>query len=360
MTDRPFVCPFCPLHCDDLDIKALAAQCALFAIRISVTRQDVASEPSDESLLATAVRWVAEAATISVTGNIVDLETSRAVCDFVERSGATLRVGVGPSDGFAEAIARDGMFSITLGDAAAPHQHVVMIGDASKRLPRLGGRLSRAGSIYAWQSTENLVERLARLRLTLKRPDACTLVDDQDLRYTRDICQQQSAVVFVISVGELRGGQQRSFWSTLQGLLSDLNRRIRASVLRFDDSMTLRSVAAWTSDGPHPRAAAIDVPVDLEIRFAPWQSAAETLAFQAAPFPRRRITIGHPDPQASPIGLASNDSPESIHLPAAIPGIATDGIVIRGDGSVTLPLNRLFDTHLPTASQTLLRLLGWP
>jgi hypothetical protein len=360
MTVRPFVCPFCPLHCDDLDIKGLAQHCAMFASRFSVARQDVANEPSDESLLATAVRWVAEAVTISVTGIIVDLETSRAVCDFVEKSGATLRVGAGPSDGFAEAIARDGMFSITLGDAASPHQHVVMIGDASKRLPRLGGRLSRAGSIYAWQSTENLVERLARLRLTLKRPDACTLADDQDLLHTLDICQKQSAVVFVISASELIGGQQRSFWSTLQGLLSDLNRRIRASVLRFDDSMTLRSVTAWTSDGPHRSAAAIDVPVDLEILFAPWHPAAETLASQAAPLPRRRITIGHPDPQASPIGLAGNDSPESIHLSAAIPGITTDGIVIRGDGSVTLPLNRVFDTHLPTASATLSRLLGLP
>lgn len=358
MSNRPFVCPFCPLHCDDLGTKELAEQCDLFASRFATARQDIANEESHKSLLATAVRWVAQANTIAVTGTIVDLETARAVCDFVEKFNANLFVGGGSSDGFAEAIARDGIFSITLGDAASPHQHVVMIGDPSARLPRLRGRLSKARSIYSWQSMDNLVERLASLRLMLKRPDACQLSDDQDLVHTFDVCQKQSTVVFAVNVNDSLGGQQRPFWSTLQGLLIELNRRIRASVLRFDDSMTLRSVAAWTSDGPHRSVSAVKVPADLEIHFAPWHLAAETLASQAAPCPRRRITIGQPDPQASQIGSRVDELPESIHLPAAMPGIAADGIVIRGDGSVTLPLNRVIDTKLPTASATLLQLFA--
>lgn len=363
MTDRPFVCPCCPLHCDDLSIEELAARCDLFAGRLSWARQSTANDVSDERLLATAAQWVAEADTIAVTGSIVDLETARAVCDFVERSGASLFVGEGSSDGFSEALARDGIFSVTLGDAAAPHQHIVMIGDSSKRLPRLGERLKTAGSIYSWQSTENLVERMAQLRLMLKRPDVCQAGDDQDLAHTFNLCQKESAVVFAVDVGQGLDGQQRPLWSTLQGLFSELNRRIRASVLRFDNAMTLRSVAAWTSDGPHPSASAIRVPVDLEICFSPWPAdkAGATQFFN--PSVRRRITIGDQGPQSDALVSGDrvsgdSDSCQSIHLPAAMPGIASDGIVIRGDGSVTLPLRRALDTDLPTVSTTLSRLFA--
>lgn len=358
MTDRPFVCPFCPLHCDDLRIEELAERCDMFARRFSLARQTTANDTSYESSLATAAQWVAEANTIAVTGTIVDLETARAVCDFVERSGANLFVGGGSSDGFSEAIARDGIFSITLGDAAAPHQYVVMIGDSSERLPRLRERLKPARSTYSWQSTENLVDRLASLRLMLKRPDVCQPGDDQDLAHTLNICQKESTVVFAVDVGRGLDGQQRPFWSTLQGLLSELNRRIRASVLRFDDSMTLRSVAAWSSDGPHPSAAAVRVPVDLEIRFSPWPATETASTHVSKPFVRRRITIGYADGQAGVGNAADGESCQSIHLSAAMPGIASDGIVIRGDGSVTLPLSRALESDLPTASMTLSRLFA--
>jgi hypothetical protein len=358
MTDRAFVCPFCPLHCDDLRIEELAERCDLFAKRLSLARQTKTNGPSYESSLATAAGWTTQAKTIAVTGTIVDLETARAVCDFVERSGANLFVGGGPSDGFSEAIARDGIFSITLGDAAAPHQQVVMIGDSTDRLPRLRERLKTAGSIYSWQSTENLVDRLASLRLMLKRPDLCQPGDDQDLAHTLNVCQKESAVVFAIDVSQRLDGQQRPFWSTLQGLLSELNRRIRASVLRFDNSMTLRSVAAWSSDGPHPSAAAIRVPVDLEIRFSPWPAAATASMHVSEPFGRRRITIGCAEGQSDAGSATAAESCQSIHLPAAMPGIASDGIVIRGDGSVTLPLSRAMESDLPTAAMTLSRLFA--
>jgi hypothetical protein len=358
MTDRPFVCPFCPLHCDDLRIEELSARCDLFAQRLSLARQASASGTSYKSLLETAAQWVAQANTIAVTGTIVDLETARTVCDFVQRSNANLYVDSGASDGFSEAIARDGMFSITLGDAAAPHQQVVMIGDSSKRLPRLAERLKTAGSIYSWQSTENLVDRLASLRLMLKRPDTHQLGDDQDLAYTLNVCRKESAVVFAVDLGQQIDGQQRPFWSTLKGLLSELNRRIRASVLRFDNSMTLRSVAAWSSDGPHPSAAAIRVPVDLEIHFSPWPAADTASMHVSEPFGRRRITIGCAEGQSDAGSATAGESRESIHLPAAMPGIASDGIVIRGDGSVTLPLSRALESDLPTASMALSRLFA--
>jgi hypothetical protein len=164
--------------------------------------------------------------------------------------------------------------------------------------------------------------------------------------------------VFAIDVSQRLDGQQRPFWSTLQGLLSELNRRIRASVLRFDNSMTLRSVAAWSSDGPHPSAAAIRVPVDLEIHFSPWPVADTTSTHVSTTIARRRITIGRAEVQSDAGAATAGESCQSIHLPAAMPGIASDGIVIRGDGSVTLPLSRAMESGLPTAAMTLSRLFA--
>lgn len=356
MTDRPFVCPFCPLHCDDLSVKELAGRCELFARRFAAVQRDSADDDAYERSLAIAGQWVSQAKTIVVTGTIVDLETARAVCDFVTQTNASLHVGSKASDGYSEAFSRDGMFSITLGDAASPHQHVVMIGDCGKRLPRLKERLSGARTVYLWQSTENLVDRLARLRLVLKRPDIAQLGEDADLLYTLKLCQKESAVVFVVNVGELLDGDQRPFWSTMQGLLSELNRRIRASVLRFEDSMTLRSVAAWTSDGPHPSATAIQVPADLEICFLPWLPD-DSAAAHALPPVQRRITIGCVDAQAG-YAIPADGVPESVCFTAAMPGIDSKGIVIRGDGSVTLPLCPTKDNDLPTGSTTLARILA--
>jgi hypothetical protein len=356
MTDRPFVCPFCPLHCDDLNTAELANRCGLFAGRMSAAEKDVADAKDLDRLLATATQWVGQADTMVVTGTIVDLNTARAVCEFVERTGASLLVGNGYNDGFSQSFARDGMFSITLGDAAAPHQSVVMIGDCGGRLPRLRERLGGVGTIYSWRSTDNLLERLSRLRLAINRSDASSVDDDSDLAETLALCQHESAVTFVVAVEHCLDGQQRPFWSTFSGLIRELNRRIRASLLRFDDAMTLRSVATWTSDGPPLGGMAMKQLADLEILFSPWPIPAETTAVfkQRA---RRRITIGFVDHASHHIQMGGDEHGSLLHLPAAMPGISHAGIVIRGDGSVTLPLGQVHPTTLPPPSTTLLRLL---
>src|SRR5690606_29143576 len=136
--------------------------------------------------LAIARQWVEQAEQIWVTGRILDLQTARAVCQFAERTGAEVSVSADSAAAvetaaYCETFARDGGFATTLGDAAAPHVSVILIGDASQRWPRLRQRLDRAGELYAWQNTDRLGERLSHLRRLLRRPDEASPTDDPDL-----------------------------------------------------------------------------------------------------------------------------------------------------------------------------------
>jgi len=364
MSGRHFVCPFCPLHCDDLDLDSLTASCSSLARQMATlpfpetSVNKAASNPAES--IRTARQWIAHASTIGVAGHAVDLETARAVCQFVDQTGATLVIGGGEGDGYSEAFARDGMISTTLGDAASNYQQIVVLGDPGQIWPRLRTRLAGAGSIYAWQNTDNLLDRLAMLRWALKSPGVQTTGSDPDLLETIRLCQQGPAVVFVIVPGSVAPHHSRPFWSTLAGLLLDLNRRIRATLLRFDDSMTLRSVAAWTSDGPRPVDALRHHPLDLEIQLMPWDDPSTPSA--AHPLPTRRIIIGSqlsaPVPPATGAALrVDEDAPETLHLVAALPGISRAGIVIRGDGSVSLPLGEICKSDLPSVAETLRQLL---
>jgi len=375
MSGRQFVCPFCPLHCDDLDVDSLTADCSRLARQMAAvphTATDANKSPLLQAeSIRTARQWVTDASTIGVAGHAVDLETARAVCQFVDQTGAILNIGGVHSDGYSEAFARDGMIATTLGDATSSYQQIVMLGDPSEVWPRLRTRLAGAGSIYSWQHTDDLLDRMAQLRWALKSPSLHRCLSDPDLTATIRICQQGPAVVFVVVPGAVTQAQSRPFWSTMTGLLLDLNRRIRATLLRFDDAMTLRSVAAWTSDGPRPVDVFRQHPLDLEIRLHPWDDLgrrddvthAKTSARPALiqPAPRRRIIIGshasvRDSPASQPWSAVDQLTPETLHLDAAIPGISRAGIVIRGDGSVSLPLGEICKSTLFSFAETLRQL----
>lgn len=337
-------CPFCPLHCDDLDPASRPddlQRCVLLAARWPAAARQAAAARADDATLQTARRWVQQARRIAIGGRIIDLETASAAGTFLRQRGADLLPGLFADDGYAESFARDGMVTTTLGDAAAAHQAVVQIGDIQSNLPRLDQRLARAGSVYRWRSSAELIERLAALRLALRRRAAIGL-GDEDLVQTLRRCLAGPSVVFVIAPQVVPAGQQRPFWSTLSGLLFECNRQIRATLLRFDPAITLGTVLAWTgTTAAGPVAAIAADQYELLIELTPWDESHRPI--DAA----RRITIG-----SSPQGA----SPGRLHLRAAAPGVAVGGIVIRGDGSVTLPLVPRLSTHLPSAADLLAQL----
>ena len=386
MTSATFVCPFCPLHCDDLDpasllagakqpvrasrkqsvevtakqpAAALGVTCSLLARRLAAAiDHDATAMAAKAAVLERARRWVAAAARIRITGAVIDLATARALCRLAQRSGASIdldgdsAVSVAAA-AYRELFARSGGFAITLGDAASAHVAIIQIGDTSHCWPRLGERLSAAGQFFSWQSVDDAAERLAQLRRLLRRPDEASPPDDPDVARSRELCGRAQSLVFIVAADLLGAAEARPFWSTMAGLLRDLNPQRRAALLRFDDALTLRSVATWNSDGEDEQFTVG--------RLADAELVIELVGPGSAPSPSdrpahvgQRITIGGPVDS----GVPSNSGDALLcHLPASSPGIGCCGVVFRGDGSVALPLRPLVANGLPSPAEVLRQLL---
>lgn len=384
MSSASFVCPFCPLHCDDLQMAKLvrniqtpsgadadrggeeagdSVSCPLLQQRLAAAIEHHRSSSATEATLATASQWVDQAEQIWITGRILDLQTARAVCRFAEQTGAGVSVAADPAAAvetatYCETFARDGGFATTLGDAAAAHTRVILIGDPAERWPRLRQRLARAGELYTWQSTDRLSERLAHLRRLLRRPAEPVPAGDPDVVACRELCNQAISVVFMIVPEAFAAGEAIPVWSTLTGLLRDLNGRIRATLLRFDETLTFRSVRAWNGQQAagmglvQARAAA-----DLVIEFTPWSGgealSASSRAAEEAHSAVRRIVIGW----RSSMPEAGTAADRTCYLPASAGGIGRAAVVLRGDGAVALPLRPLVQTALRSPAELLGQLM---
>lgn len=433
MSSTRFVCPFCPLHCDDVAFRTkqsgtegaatawefLGGEYASNECTV-LGRQGPAawthsrrSEPVPDELLHQARAWVGEASSIAVLGRVVDFATARAVRRFLDQTGARWCFAASPGDGYAESFARVGGFSATLGDAVAGHQTIILIGGPEQHWPRIEQRLRRAADLFRWRDATEVGERLARLRHWLRHTTAvqgqtslglATAREvDPDLVGTFQRLQAAEGVVLLIdpSVAGKHAAASRPFWSTVQGLLEDLNSRIRASLLRFDESITLRSVLAWSADpaASPPGAAsvegnegewtasglaadAIDAAVasdraldagwsaDLVVLLRPWpgtgaeypgmefEESGDGAGLRGQMDRRRSIVIGHPAVSVAgdPAKKAGWQVESVIQLSAATPGISQAGTVIRGDGSVALPLRGEAETGLRTPAEWLDRL----
>jgi hypothetical protein len=144
----------------------------------------------------------------------------------------------------------------------------------------------------------------------------------------------------------------------LTGLIRELNAKTRAALMRFDRSITLRSVLVSRSDWA--AQPFLTQEPDLRIHFDPFGDHGLGDASNA-------IVIGCGggvnQADANPASSVQR-SVHQIHLAASVPGLHHPGIVIRGDGSVTLPLQSPFAasdqarTALPSPAQRLRSLLG--
>jgi hypothetical protein len=345
MNESLVVCPFCPLHCDDIDPSMLAQRkvsCQLANSRMhKITQLSLATGNLPD--LAECREWIKSAKRIVLGGHVIDWETARAVSEFVAATGAETD-GLGSDVAYTETFSREGAFLTTLGELSARETSLLVIGDPTMAWPRIDEKLSMITRRLDWSDTADLSRKLAALRRKLR--DADFEITDQDVLQAYDLIQTCPYFVVLVAPDAIRDQatspvQSHVFWSTMLGMLRELNRKVRAALLNFDHSLTVRSVLA--SSGTSSKAEA---PPD-----------EETLCIQIAPFGHE---VNHSLQRTIVIG--SYDSPPSPHVkwfPATVPGIHHPGIVIRGDGSVTLPLHTVEpSTAYPTPAEYLRALIS--
>lgn len=372
MTTTPVVCPLCPLHCDDLDPVELfqgETVCSLANARIATLRRSSAvaakqahvTERDDEGVLAQCRQWIQEAKRIVISGEVIDLETSRAISDFVTLTGA--EVGdVGDDRAYGECFSREGAFMTTLGELTAREVSVLTIGEPAQHWPRLNETLSKVTRHVGWPGVAEATAMLAQLRRCLAGSPLPIDSSRMLLEAHEMITSSTYLVVIVAPVeqGLVQRGvdvNARVFWSSLTGLIRELNVKSRAALMRFDRSLTLRSVLVSRSDwAAHPFSTQEP---DLRIHFDPFGD-------QRLGDASRAIVIGcGADASRADANPASSvqQSVQQHRLAASIPGLHHLGVVIRGDGSVTLPLQSPFAASdqaraaLPSPAQRLRSLL---
>lgn len=321
MSDMTIVCPFCPLHCDDLTAASLlagATGCSVADKRAKLIRK---VPPMHEASVnhETCRLWVAEASRIVISGYVVDMETSRAISEFAAKTGAAVDVA-STNPTASKLVARDGGFFTTLGELTSRKASVLIIGDPATHWPRIEERLRHVKAIVRWPESTSLLAQVAALRLNAaKRFSAASQIDDQLAAAIQLVNEAEYLVVLVAPLQE-SVSHSPIFWSSLLGLVRERNKVSRAAILSFDPSVTVRSVIAARNDPP-PFLFPYDE-ASLCIEFSPFGE-------RTTPSTGRKIVIG-----LTQQPLPSNQT----CLPAGVPGVHHAGIVIRGDGSVTLPL----------------------
>jgi len=346
MSRDPVVCPCCPLHCDDVDPVQLMlgkTGCPVADHRVAAVL--AATAVDNEEALGTCRQWIRDAKQIVVTGYVIDLETSRAISEFANATGADVEVD-GSNSAMLPLFAREGAFLTTLGEVTSRDASMLVIGDVTSHWPRIEARLEQVKTIQRWQDDEALTSRLAALRALVTNRFTAESPVDKVVASAATMIRASAYLVVLVAPLQESIGRSPVIWSTILGMVRELNKVTRAAILSFDPSVTQRSVMASRFDPkPYPLPAN---GAALHIHFSPFGMGGNRSG-------GKTIVIGTGDKV-----FHKNER----CLTASVPGLHHSGIVIRGDGSVTLPLQTCFPkpdqrSELPTPAEQL-RLLFAP
>lgn len=372
-------CPFCPLRCDDVVVRAEGKRvipegldCSL-AVR-GFERVSYAAEvllasnhPGEMSpAVARLVDRLTDSAPVSISGTMIDIGTARAAVRLAAASGGVIdAVETISSGAMRRAVERDGIVAATLAEVRQRADSVVMIGDPSEEYPRLLERFLAAGPaplagqrrflsigeariaglptdryrhIPVGLGDTHRVLAEARGGIRVGRSDASGVADWlREGHYTAWLWA--SDVVDALTAG------------VLVGLVADLNRERRAVAVPLGSDATLRSVATWLTGLSGPVDFSGGWPQLLE------QPVAASTAIWLQPHP-----TAPPPPLGSDflavIGMADAELVEraDLYIPCGAPGIDVAGSTYRGDGTVCLPLHAPRDSGLPSPAEVLLEI----
>ncbi|WP_088281264.1 formylmethanofuran dehydrogenase [Ideonella sp. A 288] len=413
--DSPWTCPFCPLACDHLGVAVdttsqtltlqggacvrASAALAQFNERPSAATPSIDGQPCSLDSALQAAEGLLRASRQPLFGGLgTDVAGARALYPLACATGAICE----PLGGAAlmhglRALQDRGQFTATLsevrtradvivfiggvpadvapliglrcgiGDAQVPQRRVVVLGPSSGCQALLEAWAGQGGvQVEAVPLDGDLFDTVSQLAV---------LVSGRSLPAAPPALQQLAATLRGARYGVLVGSPPRLpangalVVEAVHQIVGSLNRSTRAAALWIGGGngvATANQVFAWLSGLP------------LRSRLGPRGLEHEPLLFDAG----RLLADGAVDallwvssfdataaPPANalpmvvlgPPGMASrclrSDGP-TVFIPVTTPGIGSDGHLFRTDGTVLMPLNRVFSDHLPTVAEVAGRLMA--
>ncbi|XZE53187.1 hypothetical protein SH139x_004916 [Planctomycetaceae bacterium SH139] len=374
-----FICPFCPLRCDDLSIsggtsemragKLSSGGCRRAALaQQSLLEQGIFHDARGSALNISAAAWeravaiLAPAANIQISGGMLDVPTARAGVRLAAALGATINAS-SSSAGRAvlHSVERQGMVAATLGELARRADSVVLIGNVLDEYPRLADRFLPAFSSDAtprrvlWLDTSGETSPAGTAETKTETMDngwqrwslpAEQLIDclaDARQPSPRQAVEHTSAGQ---ALAEWLAAGHTSCWlwasnslsaaaaAMLVGFVNDLNEARRSMLIPLGDDVSFRATSLWLSGCGGPVDFSSGLPQLLADQQAPATADAQIWIHPYPTFP------AHPADQPPLIVVGTPDDAlrqrATLVLPAAVPGIESAGTTFRGDGTVSL------------------------
>ncbi|KAA1259659.1 hypothetical protein LF1_21940 [Rubripirellula obstinata] len=330
------VCPFCPLHCDDVQISEppkcsiLESELARLNFGSVQARVGNQSRTLDEA-------WVAAKAIISKSEKVLLLVRSATLGQAKAIAGSRVTVATETTPtliAVSKAIARCGTVTATLADIKQHADAIVVLGDIDSSVPRL----MKNGGI-GFQPVKTTSQ--AGSRCHLPKPDA-----DSIAKLATDIRQGKlfagdAYIAFILVSNAFDASQADVAVELLIKTViwmnsADRPTHQRAVLLSLDPLASLRCTSAWT-DGKRLS----------EVKESDFDHATIRIGKPTANQPAADIQIGGTDP---------GPKQAKVYLPASTPGIDHIDAVIRGDSTVTLPLGKIQASTTPSVADWIAKL----
>lgn len=394
-TAAVWTCPFCPLSCDHLGVRAGAATLKLdggdcprarrglaqFEAAPSAAVPEVDGQPATlADAAAAAARLLAGSAQPLFAGLGTDVAGARALYPLACATGAIADAAGGAAlmQGL-RALQDRGQFTTTLAELRTRADLIVFVGGvpddvaplirercgigdpqvAQRQVVVLGG--AEAGALPL---QGDLFDTLGLL---------CALLADRAVTAPpalRSLVQQLRAARYAVLVGAppRLPGQGALLIEAVHRIVGELNRTTRAAALWVgggNGAATVNQVFAWLSGLPlrsraGPRGLEHE-PLAFDAARLLADGAVDALlwvaSFDAESVPPAstlpQIVLGHPAlaPACRRPGL------RSVFIPVSTPGIGCDGHLFRTDGTVLMPLAAARRDALPTVAEAARRIL---
>ncbi len=342
------VCPFCPLACDDIEFTTkpespllkVSVDCPLarerFRDAMNPSPGRIGDRLASTGELKQHLSKLCDAAeNIVVITDGVDLATSRTLEQLQTDQRIKWLLSQSPlSESWQRTVSRDGMISSTLGDIRAHADLLWFLGNPQAKSPRIEHfLLDRNRLAQQIHSQGNIdLDFLAEVALATRSNDTPVTPRARELAVA---IKESRYFAIVIGDDAFDARMADAGLSLLIQWLWRLNATNRAVALHMDSAATSRAVHRWRTN----RSLASSTGACF---------AANTLVV--------RIGDAIQQTPATNVLLASSDpGPDyaNVFLPMSILGIHHAGVIIRGDGTVTLPLSKIASSEYPTALQWL-------